>query len=135
LADDAPSTEVRPHAIDVIWIKGSKRRQRTVAAFTRGEGALPRLVCWSCGRQIYTVAPLESLFAEERRCPRCGAFLNADRREEERRTAIRRQNPEADPGPPSEAERRLDQRRKQRRRRPVDGSGPVISDEDLGSTV
>ena len=36
---------------------------------------MPRLACWSCGRQIYTVAPLESLFAEERRCPRCGAFL------------------------------------------------------------
>jgi hypothetical protein len=43
---------------------------------------VPRLACWSCGRQIYTVAPLESLFAEERRCPRCGAFLNGERRED-----------------------------------------------------
>ena len=34
---------------------------------------LPRLACRACGRQIYTTAPLESLFAEERRCPRCGA--------------------------------------------------------------
>ena len=45
---------------------------------------MPKLACWSCGRQIYTVAPLESLFAEERRCPRCGAFLRTDRREAER---------------------------------------------------
>jgi hypothetical protein len=64
---------------------------------------MPRLACYSCGRQIYTVAPLESLFAEERRCPRCGAFLNGDRREDERRTAHRRQNPEDDPGPPKAA--------------------------------
>ena len=47
---------------------------------------MPRLSCWSCGRQIYTVAPLEALFAEERRCPRCGAFLRDERRETERRT-------------------------------------------------
>jgi hypothetical protein len=93
---------------------------------------MPRLACYSCGRQIYTVAPLESLFAEERRCPRCGAFLNGDRREDERRTSLRRQNPEADPGPPTVTERREDQRRKQRRRRPTDGSARVISDEDLG---
>ena len=61
---------------------------------------MPRLACFSCGRQIYTVAPLESLFAEERRCPRCGAFLNAERREVERRQTIRRVNPAHDPGPP-----------------------------------
>jgi hypothetical protein len=96
---------------------------------------MPRLACWSCGRQIYTVSPLEALFAEERRCPRCGAFLNGERREDERRTSIRRQNPDADPGPPKNAERRVDQRRKVRRRRPADGSGRVISDEDLGSTA
>ena len=35
---------------------------------------MPKLACWSCGRQIYAVAPINSLFAEERRCPRCGAF-------------------------------------------------------------
>jgi hypothetical protein len=61
---------------------------------------MPRLACFTCGRQIYTVAPLESLFAEERRCPRCGAYLNTERRESERRQAIRRVNPPNDPGPP-----------------------------------
>jgi hypothetical protein len=64
---------------------------------------MPRLSCWKCGRQIYTVAPLEALFAEERRCPRCGAFLRTDRRETERRTDHRRQNPQHDPGPPKPA--------------------------------
>lgn len=82
---------------------------------------MPRLACWSCGRQIYTVSPLESLFAEERRCPRCGAFLERDRRETDRRsTFVRRKNPEDDPGPPTdEGERRVTQRRVKRRR---DGS-------------
>jgi hypothetical protein len=61
---------------------------------------MPRLACWKCGRQIYTVAPLEALFAEERRCPRCGAFLRDDRREAERRQDNRRSNPQHDPGPP-----------------------------------
>jgi hypothetical protein len=62
---------------------------------------MPRLACFACGRQIYTTAPLESLFAEERRCPRCGAFLNTERRETERRQTIRRENPMHDPGPPT----------------------------------
>ena len=78
---------------------------------------MPRLACWSCGRQIYTVAPLESLFAEERRCPRCGAFLDRERREAERRERLRRLNPLDDPGPPvDEGERRIADRRGQRRR-------------------
>ena len=64
---------------------------------------MPRLACWTCGRQIYTVAPLEALFAEERRCPRCGAFLRPERREGERRQANRRVNPPNDPGPPKPA--------------------------------
>jgi DNA-directed RNA polymerase subunit RPC12/RpoP len=81
---------------------------------------MPRLACWSCGRQIYTVSPLESLFAEERRCPRCGAFLNSERRDVERRMAIRRQNPPDDPGPPEEDhERREEERRTARRRKAV----------------
>lgn len=81
---------------------------------------MPKLACWSCGRQIYTVAPLESLFAEERRCPRCGANLRDDRRDSERRSTRRRQNPASDPGPPDEiGERRLAERRTKRRR----GSG------------
>jgi len=79
---------------------------------------MPRLACWKCGRQIYTVSPLESLFTEERRCPRCGAFLNLERRENDRRGSIRRQNPPHDPGPPEDGERRLDERRKGRRRGP-----------------
>jgi len=86
---------------------------------------MPQLACWSCGRQIYTVSPLESLFAEERRCPRCGAFLNQERREHDRRNTLRRQNPDADPGPP-ESERRLDERRTTRRR---GGVGSIGGDE------
>ena len=62
---------------------------------------MPRLACWTCGRQIYTVAPLEALFAEERRCPRCGAFVRPERREGERRQSNRRVNPPTDPGPPT----------------------------------
>jgi hypothetical protein len=102
---------------------------------------MPKLACWSCGREIYTVAPLESLFAEERRCPRCGAFLRADRRETERRQQNRRVNPALDPGPPTpkpkgkakakakatdepvvDGERRVADRRTARRR----GSGPIF---------
>jgi DNA-directed RNA polymerase subunit RPC12/RpoP len=78
---------------------------------------MPRLACWSCGRQVYTVAPLESLFAEERRCPRCGAYMDVERREDERRSQNRRQNPPDDPGPPpGEGERRIADRRVKRRR-------------------
>lgn len=78
---------------------------------------MPRLACFSCGRQIYTVAPLESLFAEERRCPRCGAFLDTERREQQRREILRRQNAPDDPGPPiADDERRLTERRVRRRR-------------------
>jgi hypothetical protein len=77
---------------------------------------MPRLACWSCGRQLYATSPLDSLFADERRCPRCGAFLNAERRDVERRIHHRRQNPMTDPGPPDEDERRLGERRKTRRR-------------------
>ncbi len=61
---------------------------------------MPHLACWSCGRQIYTVSPIESLFAEERRCPRCGASLSIERRETDRRSSYRRVNPPNDPGPP-----------------------------------
>ena len=77
---------------------------------------MPKLACRACGRQIYTVATLDSLFAEERRCPRCGAFLETERRETDRRQAIRRQNPPDAPGPPDGAERRAAERRTARRR-------------------
>ena len=77
---------------------------------------MPKLACWSCGRQLYTVAPIEALFAEERRCPRCGAYLRDERRETERRQTLRRTNPPDDPGPPPEGERREGDRRTGRRR-------------------
>jgi hypothetical protein len=80
---------------------------------------MPKLACWSCGRQLYTVAPVEALFAEERRCPRCGAYLQDERRESDRRTKVRRANPPDDPGPPpGEGERRAAERRTARRRAP-----------------
>jgi hypothetical protein len=80
---------------------------------------VPKLACRAWGRQIYTVATLDSLFAEERRCPRCGAFLEPERRETDRRQAVRRQNPPDVPGPPAgEPERRLAERRMARRRVP-----------------
>jgi hypothetical protein len=78
---------------------------------------MPRLACWACGRQLYTTAPIEALFTEERRCPRCSAMLSQDRREVERRLVIRRSNPPHDPGPPKGRERRVDDRRKGQRRR------------------
>ena len=78
---------------------------------------MPHLACWSCGRQIYTVSPVDSLFAEERRCPRCGAVLDRERRATERRERARRVNPPDEPGPPEEgAERRIADRRIRRRR-------------------
>ena len=78
---------------------------------------MPRLACRSCGRQIYATVPLESLFAEERRCPRCGANLNNDRRDAERRLLARRQNPAEEPGPPATGEQRTAERRKGPRRK------------------
>lgn len=73
---------------------------------------MPRLACWNCGRQIYATYPLESLFIDERRCPRCGARMNLERRGVERREQVRRQNPPGDPGPPSDSgERRATDRR------------------------
>lgn len=65
------------------------------------------------------MAPIEALFAEERRCPRCGAFLEVERRLVDRRTVVRRQNPADNPGPPAgSGERRVAERRVVRRRAP-----------------
>ena len=62
---------------------------------------MPHLACRTCGRRIYSVAPLSSMTADELRCPRCGAYFQEDRRVSERRKAIRRENPSTDPGPPA----------------------------------
>jgi hypothetical protein len=61
---------------------------------------MPHLFCRTCGRRIYTVSPLSSMAADERRCPRCGTAMQEDRRGRERRMTIRRENPANDPGPP-----------------------------------
>ena len=82
---------------------------------------MPRLACRSCGRQIYTTAPIEALFSEERRCPRCGANLATDRRQGDRRQGDRRKNPPDSPGPPGGIERRVADRRRGPRRRSTDG--------------
>jgi hypothetical protein len=89
---------------------------------------MPELVCPSCGKRIYASQPLDSLFDEERRCPRCGAALNPERRQVERRDSIRRQNAEHDPGPPSGVERRGADRRKSRRRQQAGGDARPRSD-------
>ncbi len=78
---------------------------------------MPKLACRACGRQVYTAAAIDSLFLEERRCPRCGAPMDRERREVDRRQASRRVNPPGDPGPPAHlAERRRGDRRTDRRR-------------------
>jgi hypothetical protein len=77
---------------------------------------MPLLACHSCGRNIYATSPLDSLFADERRCPRCGALMDLERRGLSRRQEVRRQNPPDDPGPPPEGERRIADRRTDQRR-------------------
>jgi hypothetical protein len=79
---------------------------------------MPSLACWSCGRKIFTTVSLDALFPDERRCPRCGALLNQERRGGNRREFNRRQNPPDDPGPPDGVERRQGDRRQGPRRRP-----------------
>ncbi|MGH3074449.1 MAG: hypothetical protein ACRDQC_05980 [Gaiellales bacterium] len=79
---------------------------------------MPSLACWSCGRKIFTTVPFDALYADERRCPRCGATLNLERRVSQRRKVNRRQNPPDDPGPPDQIERRNGDRREAQRRRP-----------------
>jgi hypothetical protein len=78
---------------------------------------MPTLACHTCGRVVYTTAPLSDLFPEERRCPRCGAFLENDRRAGNRRLVNRRENPPDQPGPPRGDERRVAERRAGGRRR------------------
>jgi len=78
---------------------------------------MPSLACHICGRVVYTTANLESLFAEEQRCPRCGDVLAEERRVAQRRKSDRRRNPTDTPGPPNGIERRVAERRRWRRRR------------------
>jgi hypothetical protein len=77
---------------------------------------MPLLACQSCGQNIYATSPVESLFADERRCPRCGALMGLERRGVPRREQIRRQNPPDDPGPPPDGDRRAFERRSVQRR-------------------
>jgi hypothetical protein len=78
---------------------------------------MPNLACRICGRVVYTSASLDSLFAEERRCPRCGGMLFVERRVDTRRKRERRVNPPDVPGPPGSLERRRGDRRQTERRR------------------
>jgi DNA-directed RNA polymerase subunit RPC12/RpoP len=79
---------------------------------------MPSLACWSCGRKIFTTVPLEALYSDERRCPRCGATLSLERRGALRRRINQRENPPDEPGPPEGQERRGLDRRVAPRRRP-----------------
>jgi hypothetical protein len=54
---------------------------------------LPKLVCRACGQGVYTTAPFEQLFADERRCPRCGHLLFSDRRTGLQRRKLQRRQP------------------------------------------
>jgi hypothetical protein len=78
---------------------------------------MPTLACRICGRVVYTSAPLESLFAEERRCPRCGGMLFAERRSENRRTDEQRQGSGEAPGPTDDFGDPTSERRTLKRRR------------------
>jgi hypothetical protein len=80
---------------------------------------MPRLACFACGRTVWATVPLAELFAEERRCPRCGAALQDDRRATDRRTFIRRINKSG--SSPTGKERRVADRRRtsKPRRRPA----------------
>ena len=80
---------------------------------------MPTLACHVCGRIVNTTAPIDSLAAEERRCPRCGSTLDIERRSTDRRTGDRRVNQPDSPGPPGGIERRITDRRQNRRRRDV----------------
>lgn len=95
---------------------------------------MPRLACWSCGRQIYTPTPLATLFPEERRCPRCGASLHDDRRDADRRLMHRRGNLPDDPGPPAVDGEPTDERRRADRRtvRRRGGGTPPTSSKPRG---
>jgi hypothetical protein len=66
---------------------------------------------------VYTTVGLEALLPEERRCPRCGAVLDGERRSDNRRRTVRRVNATGDHEPPEGRERRAGERRAAERRR------------------
>jgi hypothetical protein len=75
---------------------------------------------------------LEAMAPEERRCPRCGAFFDLERREGGRRETNRRQNPPDKPGPPDGVERRAAERRENRIRRSAEGQVSTRRPSDPG---
>jgi ribosomal protein S27AE len=79
---------------------------------------MPRLVCFTCGRTLWATLPAAQLFAEERRCPKCGEPLADDRRLLARRTGFGRRQVTKGESPTGE-ERRSEERRKYQRRKPV----------------
>jgi DNA-directed RNA polymerase subunit N (RpoN/RPB10) len=78
---------------------------------------MPRLACFACGRTVWATVPLAELFAEERRCPRCGASLQDDRRKYDRRMLVRRDSRTG--RSPTGDERRIADRRIMSRRKPA----------------
>ena len=62
---------------------------------------MPKLVCRACGQGVYTTAPFEALFADERRCPRCGKLLFSDRRLGMSRRKAQRRGAAAEPADPA----------------------------------
>ena len=71
----------QPRGLRIPAREGRGRAGGPAQGLTRASEGMPQLSCCSCGRQIYTVSPLEALFAEERRCPRCGTPMQEERRE------------------------------------------------------
>jgi ssDNA-binding Zn-finger/Zn-ribbon topoisomerase 1 len=78
---------------------------------------MPSLACWICGRRIYMSDSIDVLLPDERRCPRCGADMDIERRDYDRRQTVRRQNAPDRPGPPGRGERRASDRRSGKDRR------------------
>jgi len=78
---------------------------------------MPRIVCLSCGREVYSTVPAEQLFDDERRCPRCGAPLENDRRVADRRVGHLHAEEPDKPVPPAGHERPATERRGEQRRR------------------
>jgi len=89
----------------------------TLGVDTARQAPGPALASRFAGRGVSTTAELDSLFAEERRCPRCGGQLFPERRQHLRRKAERRGNRADVPGPPGSFERRVKERRRTPRRR------------------